>query len=138
MWASSRCIPWTSTPTRPATRTAGTISSSGSTTGIGRRWIGAGVHIHVSRKGGFQPYEIKNLVNIMAAHEQQIGKAIRIDEGRTGHYCKTVNPDFLNLMHRRNPKTMHDLENCWYEGNHANYGRTQHYNESRYHMLYVQ
>ncbi len=97
--------------------------------------VGAGVHIHVSRKGGFQPYEIKNLVNIMAAHEQQIGKAIRIDEGRTGHYCKTVNPDFLNLMHRRNPKTMQALENCWYEGNHANYGRTQHYNDSRYHML---
>ena len=97
--------------------------------------VGAGVHIHVSRKGGFQPYEIKNLVNIMAAHEQQIGKAIRIDEGRTGHYCKTVNPDFLNLMHRRNPKTMQALENCWYEGNHANYGRNQHYNDSRYHML---
>ena len=97
--------------------------------------VGAGVHIHVSRKGGFEPYEIKNLVNIMAAHESQIGRAIRIDEGRTGHYCKTVNPDFLSLMHRRNPKTMEALENCWYEGNHANYGRTQHYNDSRYHML---
>ena len=97
--------------------------------------IGAGVHIHVSRKGGFQPYEIKNLVNIMASHEHQIGKAIRIDEGRTGHYCKTVNPDFLNLMHRRNPSTMDALGNCWYEGNHANHGRTQRYNDSRYHML---
>ena len=97
--------------------------------------VGAGVHIHVSRKGGFQAYEIKNLVNIMAAHESQIGRAIRIDAGRTGHYCKTVNPDFLSLMQRRNPKTMAALENVWYEGNHANYGRTQHYNDSRYHML---
>ena len=97
--------------------------------------VGAGVHIHVSRKGGFKPYEIKNLVNVMAAHEEQIGKAIRIDEGRTGHYCKTVDPDFLELMHRRNPKTMAALENCWYEGNHANYGRNQRYNESRYRML---
>ena len=97
--------------------------------------VGAGVHIHVSRKGGFQTYEVKNLVNIMAAHETQIGRAIRIDEGRTGHYCKTVNPDFLERMHRKNPKTMQALEDCWYEGNHATYSRTQHYNDSRYHML---
>lgn len=96
--------------------------------------VGAGVHIHVSRKGGFKVNEVKNLVNIMAAHENQIGRAIRIDRGRTGHYCKTVNPDFLSLMHRKNPKTMAELENIWYEGNHANYGRSQHYNESRYHM----
>lgn len=96
--------------------------------------VGAGVHIHVSRKGGFTVNEVKNLVNIMAAHESQIGRAINIDSGRTGHYCKTVNPDFLNLMHRRNPKTMAALENVWYEGNHANYGRDRHYNESRYHM----
>ena len=96
--------------------------------------VGAGVHIHVSRKGGFTVNEVKNLVNIMAAHEEQIGRAINIDSGRTGHYCKTVNPDFLNLMHRRNPKTMAALENVWYEGNHANHGRTHHYNESRYHM----
>ena len=96
--------------------------------------VGAGVHIHVSRKGGFTVNEVKNIVNIMAAHESQIGRAINIAESRTGHYCKTVNPDFLNLMHRRNPRTMDALENVWYEGNHANYGRTQHYNESRYHM----
>ena len=96
---------------------------------------GAGVHIHVSRKGGFTVRDIKNLVNIMAAHESQIGRAIRIDAGRARGYCKTVNPDFLNLMHRRNPETMQALENCWYEGNHANSGRTQHYNASRYHML---
>ena len=37
--------------------------------------VGAGVHIHVSRKGGFTVNEIKNLVNIMAAHEEQIGRA---------------------------------------------------------------
>ena len=97
--------------------------------------VGAGVHIHVSRKGGFEAYEIKNLVNIMAAHESQIGRAIRIDEGRTGYYCKTVNPDFLNLMHRKNPKSMEAIENIWYEGNHAGYDRTAHYNDSRYHML---
>lgn len=97
--------------------------------------VGAGVHIHVSRKDGFTPREIKNLVNIMAAHESQIARAIRIDEGRTGRYCRTISPDFLNLMHSRNPQSMAWLENCWYEGNHAEYNRNGHYNESRYHML---
>ena len=97
--------------------------------------IGAGVHIHVSRKDGFQPYEIKNLVNIMAAHESQIGRAIRIDEGRMERYCKTVDPDFLSRLHAMNPKTMEALEDCWYEGDDAIYDRTQQYHGSRYHML---
>ena len=97
--------------------------------------VGAGVHIHVSRKEGFNVSEVKNLVNIMAAHETQIGRAIRIDAGRTGRYCRTVSPEFLRMMHRRNPLSMSVLEDCWYKGNHAEYGRTQHYNESRYHML---
>ena len=26
----------------------------------------------------------------------------------------------------------------WYEGNGADYGRSHHYNDSRYHMLYVE
>ena len=63
----------------------------------------------------------------MAAHETQIGRAIRIDEGRTGHYCKVVNHDFLECLNRQKPKTMQRLADCWYEGNHASYGRTQHY-----------
>ena len=96
--------------------------------------VGAGVHIHVSRKDGFTVNDIRNIVNVMAAHESQIGRAINIDRGRTGHYCRTVNPDFLALMNRKKPKTMEQLENIWYEGNHASYGREQHYNDSRYHM----
>jgi hypothetical protein len=30
---------------------------------------------------------------------------------------------------------MSQLADIWYEGNGADYGRTQHYNDSRYHML---
>lgn len=97
--------------------------------------VGAGVHLHVARKDGFTVKEIKNLVNIMAAHEEQIGRAIRIDEGRTAEYCRTVNPDFLNMMHKVNPQTMEELEECWYKGNNADYRRNEHYNPSRYHCL---
>jgi hypothetical protein len=96
---------------------------------------GCGVHIHVSRKDGFTVRDVKNLVNIMASHEEQIGRAIFIAEDRTWHYCKTINPKFLEQMHKKNPKTMNDLEDIWYEANDASYCRTHHYNDSRYHML---
>ena len=59
---------------------------------------GCGVHIHIGLKGldgrDHNAKTLRNLVNIMAAHETQIGRAIKIDQGRTGHYCKVVNPDF--------------------------------------------
>lgn len=93
---------------------------------------GTGVHIHISRKGGFTVQEVKNVVNMMAAHETQIGRAILLDEGRAARFCRTVNPDFLDLMKKKNPKTMEALEDCWYKGNHADYGRDHHYNNSRY------
>ena len=95
---------------------------------------GCGVHIHIG-KGNHTPKTLRNLVNIMAAHEQQIGRAIRIDAGRTGQYCRVVDPRFLDQLNKRKPTTMTELADIWYAGNHANYGRTAHYNESRYHML---
>lgn len=95
---------------------------------------GCGVHIHVGGDG-HTPQSLRNLVNIMAAHETQIGRAIKIDQGRTGHYCKTVDPRFLEQVNKRKPRTMSALEDIWYKSQGESYGRTQHYNGSRYHML---
>lgn len=100
---------------------------------------GCGVHIHVGLKGldgrDHDARSLRNLANMMAGHEQQIGRAIWIAHDRTQHYCKTVNPDFLKRLNDEKPKTMEALRKIWYEGNHATYGTTQHYNDSRYHML---
>lgn len=100
---------------------------------------GCGVHIHVGLKGldgrNHNAMTLRNLANIMAAHETQIGRAIHIDDARTYSYCKVVNHDFLDRLNREKPTTMQQLSNIWYEGNHASYGRHQHYNNSRYHML---
>ena len=95
---------------------------------------GCGVHIHIG-KGDHTAKTLRNLVNIMAAHEEQIGRAIRIDTGRTTHYCQVVNHRFLERLNQRKPTTMSELADIWYEGNGNNYDRTQHYNGSRYHML---
>lgn len=100
---------------------------------------GCGVHIHVGLKGldgrNHDAKSLRNLANMMAAHEEQIGRAIWIDQSRTATCCKTVNPDFLNRLNKEKPKTMDELRKIWYEGNHATYGQTAHYNDSRYHML---
>lgn len=96
---------------------------------------GCGVHIHIG-KGDHTAKTIRNLVNIMAAHEQQIGRAIRIDAGRTGQYCQVVNHRFLDRLNREKPTTMRKLEDIWYEGNGSSWeNRNAHYNSSRYHML---
>ena len=99
---------------------------------------GCGVHIHIGLKssaGDHTPKSLRNLANIMAAHEGQLGRAIRIDSTRMGRYCRTVSPAFLRRLNEEKPKTMKKLADCWYEGNGADYDRRAHYNNSRYHML---
>lgn len=65
-----------------------------------------------------------------------IGRAIRIDAGRTGQYCRVVDHCFLDRLNREKPTTMRKLEDIWYEGNGSSWeNRNAHYNSSRYHML---
>ena len=99
---------------------------------------GCGVHIHVGLKseaGDHTAKTLTNLANMMAAHEEQIGRAIRISERRTERYCRTVNPAFLSRLNTQKPQTMEQLADIWYEGNGAANHRDAHYNDSRYHML---
>ena len=95
---------------------------------------GCGVHIHIGANG-HTPQTLRNLANIMASHESLLADALRLDHGRMNRYCRTVDPDFLRTLNRRKPTTMAALADIWYRGNGANYGRDQHYNDSRYHML---
>lgn len=95
---------------------------------------GCGVHIHIGA-AGHTPQTIRNLVNIMAAHETQIAKAIKVDRWRQDRFCRTVDPNFLKQVNKKKPQTMEALADVWYESQGCSYGRTYHYNDSRYHML---
>ena len=95
---------------------------------------GCGVHIHIGAKG-HTPQTMRNLANIMASHESLIADALNLDRGRMNRYCRTVDPDFLVQVNKKKPKTMADFADIWYTANGANYGRSHHYNDSRYHML---
>ena len=95
---------------------------------------GCGVHIHIGAKG-HTPQTLRNLANIMASHEDLLASALNLDRYRISRYCRTVDPDFLRRLNKTKPTTMSQLADIWYEGNGASYGRNQHYNDSRYHML---
>ena len=95
---------------------------------------GCGVHIHIGAKG-HTPQTLRNLANIMASHESLLAEALDLDHYRMRRYCRTVDPRFLEQLNRRKPTTMADLADIWYSSQGANYGRSQHYNDSRYHML---
>ena len=95
---------------------------------------GCGVHIHIGAKG-HTPRTLRNLANIMASHESLIADALNLDRGRMSRYCRTVDPRFLEKLNRRKPETMAALADIWYTSHNADYGRSQHYNNSRYHML---
>ena len=95
---------------------------------------GCGVHIHIG-KGDHTAKTLRNLVNIMAAHERQIGRAIRLSQSREYSYCKTVDPRFLEEVNRKKPTTMAKLADIWYQSQGEDWRRNEHYNSSRYHML---
>lgn len=95
---------------------------------------GCGVHIHIGANG-HTAQTLRNLANIMASHEALLADALNLDRGRMSRYCRTVDPRFLKEVNKKKPKNMSALADIWYTSNGATYGRNQHYNDSRYHML---
>ena len=93
-----------------------------------------GVHIHIGANG-HTPQSLRNLANIMASHESLLASALLLDDYRITRYCRTVDPRFLEKVNTRKPRTMAMLADIWYTSHDASYGRSQHYNDSRYHML---
>lgn len=95
---------------------------------------GCGVHIHIGANG-HTAQTLRNLANIMASHEGLLTSALNLDSRRIRRYCETVDRNFLTQVNKKKPKTMSALANIWYSTQNATYGRNQHYNDSRYHML---
>lgn len=95
---------------------------------------GCGVHIHIGAKG-HTPQTMRTLANIMASHEELLTQALNLDRYRVSRYCKMVYIDFLKALNKKKPQTMTEFANIWYKTLHEDYGRNDHYNRSRYHML---
>lgn len=89
-----------------------------------------GIHVHVDAA----PHTVttlRNIVNIMAAKEDLLYKALQVKVSRE-NYCQKADIRFLDEMNRRHPSTMEELERLWYNGPS---GRDDHYDHTRYHGL---
>ena len=89
-----------------------------------------GIHIHIDAS----PHDVKtlrNIVNIMAAKEDLLYKALKVNVFRE-HYCAKADTRFLDELNAKRPTSMDTLESIWYNGRS---GRNYHYDESRYHGL---
>ncbi len=90
-----------------------------------------GIHIHVNA-APFDAPHLRNLVNIMAAKEDMIYKALKVSRGRESHYCRKIDPAFLERLNRQKPATLDRLKSLWYNGRD---GSREHYHDSCYHCL---
>lgn len=90
-----------------------------------------GIHIHINA-APFTAPKLRNLVNIMAAKEDMIYKALRVDAAREEHYCQKIDQRFLEELNRKRPETLEQFKKIWYQG--AD-GSQVHYHPSRYHCL---
>lgn len=95
---------------------------------------GCGVHIHIGAEGQTAK-SMRNLANIMASHEDLIIEALGLSRSRVSRWCQTVDRNFLEQVNKKKPQTMSKFADIWYNSQGAGWGRNQHYNSSRYHML---
>lgn len=90
-----------------------------------------GIHIHINA-APFEAYQLRNLVNIIAAKEDIVYRALQVDSQRENRYCKKIDQEFLEKLNRIKPKTMNQLQDLWYNGRD---GSHLHYHDSRYRCL---
>ena len=89
-----------------------------------------GIHVHVNA-APHTAKTLRNIVNIMAAKEDLLYKALNVDVERE-NYCKKADTRFLDDVNVKRPSTLTELEELWYNGRGGSF---HHYDESRYHAL---
>ena len=107
----------------------------------GRADHSCGIHIHIGL-GEHTPKTLRTLVNIVNAKEDFLTQALGITPERRSHWCRPVNPGFLEKLNKVKPKTMDEFAGIWYTEN-GSVGRPgdwhraarSHYDNSRYHLL---
>lgn len=93
-----------------------------------------GIHVHVGANT-HTAATVRNLVNLVNAHEDLLNDALAIVPGRRARYCKPVEQRFLLEINKRKPATLDALAEVWY-GTNAWRGRCiNHYDDTRYHLL---
>ena len=97
-----------------------------------------GIHIHVGadigKPNGHTPQSLRNLSNLMKAHEEILIEATGLAPERL-RWCNTSSDTWISQINAKKPKTMDELQDLWYESHGSVFGYRHHYDHSRYHML---
>lgn len=89
-----------------------------------------GLHCHINA-APHTPKTLRNIVNIMAAKEDLLYKALKVNVSRE-HYCQKMDTRFLDEINNRPPMSMEQFKSMWYDGEDYSY---RHYDDTRYHAL---
>ena len=89
-----------------------------------------GLHCHINA-APHTPKTLRNIVNIMAAKEDLLYKALKVNVSRE-HYCQKMDTRFLDEINNRLPMSMEQIKSMWYDGENYSY---RHYYDTRYHAL---
>ena len=89
-----------------------------------------GLHCHIDASR-HTPKTLRNIVNIMAAKEDLLYKALKVNVSRE-HYCQKMDTRFLDEINNRPPMSMEQFKSMWYDGEDYSY---RHYDDTRYHAL---
>lgn len=89
-----------------------------------------GIHIHVDASN-HNAKTLRNIVNIVAAKEDLLYKALNVNVNRQ-YYCEKADTKFLEEINKRPPLTMEQVKHMWYGGEDRSH---IHYDDSRYKML---
>lgn len=89
-----------------------------------------GLHCHINA-APHNPKTLRNIVNIMAAKEDLLYKALKVNVSRE-HYCQKMDTRFLDEINNRPHMSMEQFKSMWYDGEDYSY---RHYDDTRYHAL---
>ena len=89
-----------------------------------------GIHVHVDASS-LNGQQLGNLAKIVYKQEPLILHALQISETRLNSYTKPMEPQFIEEVNKRRPKSLEQLGKLWYQDNDDHH--TEHYHSSRYH-----
>ena len=90
-----------------------------------------GIHIHLDGKG-HTTQSIKNFISIIYARNDLFYSALKVERERR-RYCSEFDAKLVRRIKEKNPKTLKEMEDIWYEDYCGS--RDIHYHDSRYHFL---
>jgi len=89
-----------------------------------------GIHVHVDASC-LDGRQLGNLAKIIYKQEPLILHALQISETRLNSYTKPMEPQFIEEVNKRRPKSLAQLGKLWYQDNDDHH--MEHYHSSRYH-----